>query len=318
MPRKSRVQPAAPSQSEAALPSVPAVEQALTPAEPIVQQRGGTAEDHKLVETWAASKPSDRTRKAYQQQGARLLARLGKSLAEVTIADLQAYIAGLGDMAPASIGLAVAAVKSLYAFGQRSGMLANNPTTLLHAPPVKNVLAERILEEADVHRMIRMEENPRNRALLLLLYGVGLRREELCRLEWRDITVRSKGRGQVTIFGKGGKTRTSMLHDAIVSKLQDLRGKAGADEPVFRSKKGGALDPSAVHRIVKAAAARAGLPEGTSPHWLRHSFATHALESNASLALVQQGLGHASVATTSKYLHARPSDGAGRYLNLDV
>ena len=64
------------------------------------------------------------------------------------------------------------------------------------------------------------------------------------------------------------------------------------------------------------AAARAGLPEGVSPHWLRHSFASHTLDRGATLALVQQGLGHASVATTSKYLHARPSDGAGRFLEL--
>ena len=66
--------------------------------------------------------------------------------------------------------------------------------------------------------------------------------------------------------------------------------------------------------MVKAAAARADLPAGVSPHWLRHSFASHALDNGAPLPLVQAGLGHASVATTSKYLHARPSDGAGRFL----
>ena len=98
--------------------------------------------------------------------------------------------------------------------------------------------------------------------------------------------------------------------------LAGIRGNAIADAPVFASRKGGHLDPSAVWRIVKAAAARAGLPDGTSPHWLRHSHASHSLDRGAPLSLVQQGLGHASVATTSKYLHARPSDGAGRYLGV--
>ena len=107
-----------------------------------------------------------------------------------------------------------------------------------------------------------------------------------------------------------------MLFGGVWSALQALRGDAAPETPVFRSRKGGALDPSAVHRVVKAACARAALPEGASPHWLRHSFASHALDRGASLSLVQQGLGHASVATTSKYLRARPSDGAGRFLDL--
>ena len=96
------------------------------------------------------------------------------------------------------------------------------------------------------------------------------------------------------MFGKGGKTRAVLLYGRAWSSLQAIRGEAGPDAPVFRSRKGGHLDPSMVHRIVKAAAARAGLPEGVSPHWLRHSFASHALDRGAPLSLVQQGLGHAS------------------------
>ena len=105
-----------------------------------------------------------------------------------------------------------------------------------------------------------------------------------------------------------------MLYGSTWSALTALRGDAADDAPVFRSARGGQLDGSAVWRVVKTAAVRAGLPEGTSPHWLRHSFASHALDNGAPLPLVQAGLGHASVATTSKYLHARPNDGAGRFL----
>jgi integrase/recombinase XerD len=96
--------------------------------------------------------------------------------------------------------------------------------------------------------------------------------------------------------------------------LQQLRGEAGPDAPVFRSAKGGALDPSQVHRIVKAAAARAGLPAAVSAHWLRHAHASHALDRGAPIHLVQATLGHSSVATTGRYLHARPNDSSSRYL----
>lgn len=286
----------------------------MTEAPPAINEPAGTEADRRLVETWAAGQMSARTRTSYRHQGARLLAGLGKPLAETTVADLQGYIAGLGDLAPATIGLAVASMKALWAFGLKTGALSAAATATLQAPPIKNVLAERILDEDAVRRLITGEPDPRNRALLLLFYGAGLRRAELCGLTWRDVGARGPDRGQATVFGKGGKTRTVMLYGSTWAALQALRGEAEADAPVFRSRQGGHLDPSTVWRIVKAAAARADLPAGVSPHWLRHSFASHALDNGAPLPLVQAGLGHASVATTSKYLHARPSDGAGRFL----
>ena len=275
---------------------------------------GSLSVDHQLVETWAARQASPLTRSSYRHQGKRLLARLDVSLAEATVADLQRYVASLGDLAPSTIGLAIASVKSLYAFGRLTGALSADPTATLQAPPAKNVLAERILEEEDVRRMIAGEASPRNRALLLLFYGTGLRRAELCGLTWRDIATRGCDRGQATVFGKGGKTRTVMLYGSTWTALQAIRGGAGEDAPVFLSAQGGRLGHSAVWRVVRAAATRAGLPAGTSPHWLRHAFASHALDRGAPLPLVQAGLGHASVATTSRYLHARPNDGAGRFL----
>ena len=276
---------------------------------------GNLTADHQLVETWAARQASPLTRISYHHQGKRLLARLDVSLAEATVADLQRYVASLGDLAPATIGLAVACVKSLYTFGRLTGALSADPTATLQAPPAKNVLAERILEEEDVRRMIAGEASPRNRALLLLFYGTGLRRAELCGLTWSDIATRGRDRGQATVFGKGGKTRTVMLYGSAWAALQAIRGEAGDDAPVFQSAQGGRLGHSAVWRVVRAAATRAGLPVGTSPHWLRHAFASHALDRGAPLPLVQAGLGHASVATTSRYLHARPNDGAGRFLS---
>ncbi|MDP4021905.1 tyrosine-type recombinase/integrase [Methylobacterium sp. NEAU 140] len=85
---------------------------------------------------------------------------------------------------------------------------------------------------------------------------------------------------------------------------------------MFRSRKGGALDPSAVHRVVKAAAARAGLPPAASAHWLRHARASHALDRAAPIHRGQATLGHAPVATTGLYLHVRPSESSARFLGV--
>src|SRR5919201_6419515 len=175
---------------------------------------------------------------------------------------------------------------------------------------------ERILTEADVVRILALEHDRRNHALLRLLYAGGLRVSEIAALKWRDLVARDDA-GQVTVFGKGSKTRTVLLPASVWAELVALRGAAGPDAPVFPSRRGGGhLDQTAVLRLVRKAAQHAGVEGKVSPHWLRHSHATHALERGAPIHLVQATLGHASVATTGRYLHARPTDSSPRYLIL--
>jgi integrase/recombinase XerD len=146
----------------------------------------------------------------------------------------------------------------------------------------------------------------RSSVLLHLLYIAGLRVSEIAALTWRDLQPWTDG-GQVTVFGKGSKTRTVLLPSAIWRELVRFRHGASMDAPVFPSRRGGGhLHPTAIERIVFKAAQRAGIEGKVSPHWLRHSHATHALERGAPIHLVQATLGHASVATTGRYLHARP------------
>jgi site-specific recombinase XerD len=97
-------------------------------------------------------------------------------------------------------------------FGHRTGLLHADVARPLHLPKVKNVLAERILEETEVARLIALEPNRRNHALLRLLYLAGLRLSEAAALSWHDLRKRGVG-GQVTVFGKGGKTRAVLLHE---------------------------------------------------------------------------------------------------------
>lgn len=106
-----------------------------------------------------------------------------------------------------------------------------------------------------------------------------------------------------------------LLPSGIWREVLGLRCAADTDAPVFPSrKKQGHLSEVQVWRIVRAAARRAGIEDAVSPHWLRHAHASHALDRGAPPHLVQATLGHASLATTSRYAHARPSDSSARYL----
>ena len=274
------------------------------------------SDDAPLIESWAARSASPHTRRKYRATGLRFLAHLGRPLDTATLADLQAFLATLDGKASATRANTAAALKSLFSFAQETGALALNVGKALKAPPVKNTLAERILAEPDAMCMIALERDPRNRAFLTLLYGAGLRISEGIGLRWRDLAAR-EGSGQATVYGKGGKTRIVLLSPNTWRLVQALQDAAESDAFVFRAQSSGkGLSLTQAHRIVKWAAARAGLSADVSAHWLRHAHASHALDRGAPIHLVQASLGHASVSTTGRYLHARPSESSAKFLGV--
>jgi len=277
-----------------------------------VRQPAQAESDDAMVRLWLHGR-SPGTMRAYAADAGLFFVRAGKTLRAVTAADVQAFTDTLDGLAPASRARKVSAVKSLLSFAQRVGYTAFNAGAPVRLPPVRNTLAGRIMDEASVLRLVHMETGLRNGAMLRLAYAAGLRVSELCGLCWRDLAPRG-GAGQITVLGKGGKTRAVLLTAGVWNAVAALRGNAGPDAPVFRSARGGHLDPSQVHRIVKDAAARAGLPAAVSAHWLRHAHVSHALDRGAPAHLVQATVGHASLATTSRYAHARPDDSSARYL----
>lgn len=270
-----------------------------------------------LIELWLHER-SPRTVASYRRYVEAFLCHAGKPLEQVTLMDVQTWQLSLSGMSANSKRTALAALKSLFSFGHELGVLPFNVGKLARSPKVRESLSEKILSEAEVQAMFSVEANPRNRGLLRLLYSAGLRVSELCALKWRDLKVRSQG-GQIVVFGKGGKTRVVLLSPGVWEEVCQLRGEAGKDEPVFRSRsrgKGGGyhLSRKQVYRIVRAAAKRAGIEGNVSPHWLRHSHASHSLERGAPIHLVQQTLGHSTIAVTEKYLHAKPTDSSALYL----
>ena len=271
--------------------------------------------DAQVLEIWLHGR-SPHTRRAYRADVARFLDGAGKPLILITLADVQAFADSLASLAPASRYRTLSAVKSLLAFGHRIGYLTFDVGQAMRLPGVRDRLAERILSEADVQRMLGLEPVGRNRAILVLLYASAVRVSELCALRWRDLQP-TEDTGQITVFGKGNRTRSIQLPAAVWKELEKLRGKAGPGDPVFRSRKrGAALQTVAVLRIVRQAARRAGIEAAVSPHWLRHAHASHALDRGAPIHLVQATLGHASITTTGRYLHARPKDSSSRFLAL--
>ena len=219
-------------------------------------------------------------------------------------------------LAPVSRLRTLAAVRSLFGFCQRMRYLLANPAAELALPAYESRLAERILPEEDLQRVLAVDLAPRDRVLLQLLYAAGLRVSEACGLRWRNLTARGDG-GQITVLGKGGRTRAVALPRELWKALNKLPKSAGNESPVFVSKSGKPLDRGRVRVILRKAAEIAGVSDKTpqiSPHWLRHAHASHALDHGAPIHLVQATLGHRSVATTSAYLHARPGDSSARFL----
>jgi integrase/recombinase XerD len=266
-----------------------------------------------MIALWLGTHRSPHTRRRYAADARAFRAFTGKPLRSITVRDIQAFGDSLAGGAAATAGCRLTGVKSLIALAHRLGYLAFDTGAPVQLPAVKDTLAERIMPEWDVQQLLGLEKNPRNTALLRLIYSAGLRISEACGLRWRDMTARDEA-GQVAVFGKGGKTRVVLLPAAIWTRIAALRGNRGPDDAVFRSRKGGCLQPSQVHRIVKAAAKRARLSPSVSAHWLRHAHVSHALDRGAPVHVVRATVGHASLETTTRYSHARPGDSSARYL----
>jgi integrase/recombinase XerD len=242
----------------------------LDPRRPIARQ---AASDAQLLELWLFGR-SPHTRRVYRREAGRFLAHAGTPLREVTLGGVRAFATALAApttaLGPASQARARAAVESLLAFGHCLGYLPFDVGGAVRLPKLKNALAERMLAETDVHRLLALEPAPRNRTLLRLAYAGGLRVSELIALRWRDLQPRDGDTGQVAVYGKAGKARYALLPVSVWRALLALRGHTSdEDAPVFRSRKGGHLTARQAQRLVDAAATRAGLHRAAVPGGLR-------------------------------------------------
>lgn len=267
--------------------------------------RSGASSDHDLLSLWLSGRP-DSTRRVYEPVALAFLQALG-SVRAATVADVVRYVETL-EGEPATRARLVATIKSLLSFAWRTGYTAFNVGRALRCVRVPSSLHERIVDEETVKDVVGSADGRRDHALLRLLYSGGLRISEAVKLRWVDVE-----KTRVHVKGKGAKSRTVLIPEAVGLALLSLKAEgAGKHDPVFVSRLGRQLCVRAARDAVYKAAREAGVK--LSPHWFRHAHASHAIDRGCPIHVVQRGLGHENVATTSKYLHVRATTGVSQWL----
>jgi integrase/recombinase XerC len=198
----------------------------------------------------------------------------------------------------------LSACRRFFAWQLRHGRLAVDPTLGLRAPKAQRKLPQ-VLDPDEAARLVEVPADDtigrRDRALLELFYSSGLRLSELCALRWRELDLVN---GEVRVLGKGSKVRIVPVGSHARAALAAWGADVGmaADAPVFPGRNG-PISPRAVQARLRTLAQRQGIWKRVHPHLLRHSFASHVLESSGDLRGVQELLGHADIATTQIYTH---------------
>ncbi len=226
---------------------------------------------------------------------------------------LRKFVFALKDMglSPATIRRQVSALRTYYAFLIGEGRVSHDPSERLESPRPGRTLPD-VLTVDEIERLLAAPGVDdrlawRDRALLELGYGAGMRVSELCGLARTDLVL---DEGLVRVFGKGGKERLVPIGRTVIGAVSvylhtlrpDLdRGQSG--NRLLLNTRGTPLSRVGAWAIVKKAAVAAGIKKNVTPHTLRHSFATHLLEGGADLRAVQEMLGHADLSTTQIYTH---------------
>jgi integrase/recombinase XerC len=236
------------------------------------------------------------------------------SLKEVTYPDLRAFLArALKGRRKSTVARKLSALRTFFKYLQRHGVLEGNPAKLAPTPKVEKHLPHFLTVDEAFHLLENTGGDDfgasRDRAILEVFYGGGLRLSELAGLNLTDLDL---GPGVLRVWGKGAKERLAFLGKPAKEALQDYlprrrallgHSKTSEQTALFLNKRGGRLSPRSVARLVDKWAKLAGLSQALTPHGLRHSFATHLLEGQADLRTVQELLGHSSISTTALYTH---------------
>jgi integrase/recombinase XerC len=231
---------------------------------------------------------------------------------------VRAYLAALAkDHKKSSIGRKLAALRKFFRYLVAAGKIEQDPLVRIHSPKQEKPLPP-FLTVDDVFQLlgavpIKTGLDVRDRAALEVFYSTGIRVSELVGLNWADVDFQL---GIVRVIGKGAKERIVPIGEIAMQALQNYGEEqrtrwqmaCKGETPVFLNNRGERITTRSVARIVEKHLKLAGIPVKMGPHGLRHSFATHLLNSGADLRVIQELLGHASLSTTQKYTH----------LNLDA
>ena len=270
--------------------------------------------DKQVIKMWLHGKAAT-TQSIYPGVVKQFQTFVGKSFKQLTLEDLQLWQSSLTNTySTTTIKNKTNIIKSLLSFAQKIDYCQFNVGAAIKSPVPKDSLNERIMTQQDAIALIDGAANERDKLILSLMFVCGLRVSEVCNLTWNDLKPNGDG-GQLNVFGKGSKTRTVLIPLDLYHQLSHLP-KSDKCNNIFVSRTGRKLTRNAIHYRIKKAAENAGINEKVSSHWLRHSHATTAIENGCDLHLLQQSLGHSSLAITGKYLHARPNQSSSQFVSL--
>lgn len=255
---------------------------------------------------------SSHTIEAYERDVTSLLSYLKaaniSSLKEVRSEEIYSFLQSLKKkkFASSSISRKLIAVKVFFRFLKKEDWIESDCTKTFETPKIWQLIPE-ALSYSEVEELLAQPDpkeasGSRDRAIIELLYGAGLRVSELCSLRISDLQDAA-----IKVRGKGRKERLVPVGikalEAVDHYLVHFRGMAESHEPLFLSRKGKALSRAWIWSRIRFYAKQAGIHKNVSPHSLRHSFASHLLENGADLRLIQELLGHEDIATTDRYTH---------------
>ena len=232
---------------------------------------------------------------------------------KVDVQVIRAFLAALSrDRKKSSIGRKLAALKGFFRFLLAQHAIDKDPLRTIHSPKQEKPLPN-FLSVDDVFQLlgavqIETELDARDRAALEVFYSSGLRVSELVGLDWADIDFQL---GILRVVGKGSKERIVPIGEVAMQALRDYAADLGekhkivckGETPVFLNNRARRITTRSMARMVEKRLKQAGLAVKMGPHGLRHSFATHLLNSGADLRSIQELLGHASLSTTQRYTH---------------
>ena len=270
----------------------------------------------KFLESMRAERnASPHTLRAYSNELRRFADYVGPEIKwkEIDHVFIRGFLSQLhaANLSKVSVARALAALRSLFKWLAREGLVQQNPAKLVSTPKLPKKLPRvPTLEEINGLLNTAMPETAsfpdRDRAIFELLYGCGLRNSELVGIEMADI---QDANGVLLVRGKGRKQRYVPIEGAVQEalrtyremRLQLLRQAGKTTQRLFINQRGGPLTTRSVGRIVKQIAIAKGLPPDVHPHTLRHAFGTHMLSEGADLRAIQELLGHERLSTTQKY-----------------
>ncbi len=270
--------------------------------------------DDQILTLWAAQK-SPATQKTYFYVVKQFRSFTDKPLNQITFDDLLHWMDSLGGQSQNTKRNKIAVVKSLFGFAHKVGYIPVNPAQLLKQPKENDCRVERILSKTQVKAIANSADTFRNEMIAKTLYSLGLRVSELIEMQWDDFTQTDNGI-KLKVTGKGSKIRFLIVPANLYTDLLQLR-KNSDSEYVFSSRKGnngGKLSRVQVYRIIKQLGDDQYIK--ATPHYLRHSHATHSLDNGCDLNLLSSSLGHGNIAITSRYLHASETDGSANYIEI--